>query len=137
MDSWLTILLTLILLVIPPIIKARKEKDKNKGPFRRAIEEIVLSSEEEDDSDSRYEYEEEPAEEREEPVFEPVIVKPAYSPLAQAAEEGGADRIPHVDSDSFKVDHGTSQKSEKKIDVQKMIIYSEIMKPKFKDFDLN
>lgn len=128
MDSWITILITLALLIIPAISKAKKEKAKAQMEKSVKFPEFEESSEEDDDLEKGYE----------EDVVD-IKKDSAYVPLVA---EGGAVRVPEVPLEFVK-DEIRGEVADVKVkkkrfetisDKKNLIIYSEIMKPKFKDF---
>lgn len=143
MDSWITIILTLLLLIVPTIVKAKKAKAENASgsPSPRSFnfpgfdDEEPLMDEDGQDEEIAEEKVYHPSSERVPEVsIQDNIPEPEMSFPADVYIEGGTDRIPTINTDSFKVEDTDGNENKEKIDVQKLIIYSEIMKPKFQDF---
>lgn len=116
MNSWiLTIILTVVLIIVPPIVKAKKEKEEQ---MRKAHsipardEEDAFPSDEEVVSD----------------------VAPAEKVDFEEATVVRGDRVPEVKMEEATVISKTDKKEHISIDKKNLVIYSEIMSPKYKDF---
>lgn len=134
MESWITILATLALMILGAVIDAKKKKAKQSNTsFTPSSAEILRHMGIDSSSVEDYGFdsiEEEYVDDKSETIVEETIEeeKPLF-------EEGGfVTQSPIISQEEENFFQNEKEKEKRKIDLKNLIIYSELLKPKYQDF---